>query len=55
MMPIRQDPDPQHWFKISVVDPDPGSGAFLIPDPGSQIHIFESLLAIFWVKSSIIL
>jgi hypothetical protein len=45
----------------SVADPDPGSGAFLtpgsgigvfpdpgsrIPDPGSQIYIFESLLTI---------
>jgi hypothetical protein len=44
---------------------DPGSGAFLtpgsgirnrfFPDPGSQTHIFESLVTIFWVKSSIIL
>ncbi len=44
---------------------DPGSGAFLTPgsgirnrfylDPGSQTHIFESLVAIFGVKSSIIL
>ncbi len=51
--------------KTSVADPDPGSGAFLtpgsgirnriFPDPGSQIHIFESLVTIFWVKSSIIL
>ena len=42
-----------------------GSGAFLtpgsgnrngfFPNPGSQTHIFESLLTIFWVKSSIIL
>ena len=49
----------------SVADPDPGSGAFLtpgsgirnrfFPDPGSQIHNSESLLTIFWVKSSIIL
>ncbi len=49
----------------SVADPDPGSGAFLtpgsgirnrfFPDPGSQTHIFESLMTIFWVKSSIIL
>jgi hypothetical protein len=49
----------------SVADPDPGSGAFLtpwygirnrfFPDPGSQIHIFESLVTIFWVQSSIIL
>jgi hypothetical protein len=27
--------------------PDPGSR---IPDPGSQTHIFESLLTTFWVK-----
>jgi hypothetical protein len=49
----------------SFADPDPGSGAFLtpgsgirnrfIPDPGSQTHIFESLVTTFWVKSSIIL
>ncbi len=32
--------------------PDPGSR---IPDLGSQTHIFESLVTIFWVKSSIIL
>ncbi len=37
----------------SVADPDPGYGAFLTPgsrssDPGSQTHIFESLVAIFW-------
>ncbi len=52
-------------YYCSVADPDPGSGAFLTPgsgirnrffsDPGSQTHIFESLLTIFWVKSSIIL
>ncbi len=44
---------------------DPGSDAFLtpgpgirnrfFPDPGSQTHIFESLVTIFWVISSIIL
>ncbi len=44
---------------------DPGSGAFLtpgsgirdrfFPDPGSQTHIFESLVTIFLVKSPIIL
>jgi hypothetical protein len=39
----------------SVVDPDPGSGAFLIPDPRSRTYILESLMTIFWVKSSIIL
>jgi hypothetical protein len=53
-------------LRNSVADPDPGSGAFFDPlfrnrsffrisDPGSQIHIFESLLTIFLVKSSIIL
>jgi hypothetical protein len=31
---------------------DPGSR---ISYPGSQTHIFESLVSIFWVKSSIIL
>jgi hypothetical protein len=40
--------------------PDPGSVAFLtpgsrildrfFPDPGSQTHIFESLVTFFWVK-----
>jgi hypothetical protein len=39
--------------KTSVADPDPGSGAFLTP--GSQTHIFESTLKIFWVKTSTIL
>jgi hypothetical protein len=54
----------------SVADPDPGSYAFLTPgsgirnrffsgsrisDPGSQTHIFESLVTIFWVKNSLIL
>jgi hypothetical protein len=42
---------------FSVADPDPGSSAFLTPgsgigffrisDPGSQTHIFESLVTIF--------
>ncbi len=36
-----------------LADPDPGSGAFLTS--GSQTHNFESLITIFWVKSSIIL
>ncbi len=59
---------PTLWgnVRISVADPDPGSGAFLnpgpgsgilnrfFPDPGSQTHIFESLVTNFWVKSSII-
>jgi hypothetical protein len=41
----------------SVADPDPGSGAFLIPgfgirnrifpDPGSQTHIFQGIVTIF--------
>jgi hypothetical protein len=53
------------WVWDSVADPDPGSGAFLtpgsgirnrfFPDPGSQTHTFESLVTIFWAKSSIIL
>ncbi len=34
---------------------DPGIRNRFFPDPGSQIHIFESLVTIFWVKSSIIL
>ncbi len=50
---------------VSVADPDlvpfwpldPGSVIvfFRIPDLGSQTHIVESLVTIFWVKSSIIL
>jgi hypothetical protein len=50
---------------VADPDPDPGSGAFLtpgsgirnrfFPDPGSQTHIFEDLVTIFWVKSLIIL
>jgi hypothetical protein len=58
-------PPEESMLRNSVADPDPGSGAFLtpgsgigffrIPDLGSQIHIFESLLTIFRVKSSIIL
>jgi hypothetical protein len=51
----------------SVADPDRGSGIrclfdpwirdpeWVFPDPGSQTHFFESLVTIFWVKSSIIL
>jgi hypothetical protein len=43
--------------------PDPGSGAFLTPGSGigffriqdPKSHIFESVMTIFWVKSSIIL
>ncbi len=34
---------------------DPGLGPFWPLDPGSQTHIFESLVTTFWVKSSIIL
>jgi hypothetical protein len=52
---------PQHNnVKNSVADPE--SGAFLtpgsgirnrfFPDPGSLTHIFESVVTIFWVKSS---
>ncbi len=29
-----------HCGTHSVADPDPGSGAFLTPGPGSQTHIF---------------
>ncbi len=46
------------FLKYSVADPDPGSGAFLtpgsgirnrfFPDPGSQTHVFEGLVTIFW-------
>ncbi len=39
----------------SVADLDLGSGDFLILDPGSQTHIFDSLMTNFWVKSTIIL
>ncbi len=57
----------QSMLGSSVADPDPGSGAFLtpgpgsgirnrfFPDPGSQNHIFKSLMTIFCIKSSIIL
>ncbi len=43
-----------------LFDPGPGSGirnSFFcrIPDPGSQPHIFQSLVTNFWVKSSIVL
>ncbi len=37
------------------LDPDPGSGISFFPDPGSQTHIFESLVTNVWVKSSPIL
>ncbi len=36
-----------------ILDPWIRDGFF--PDPGSQTHIFESLVTIFWVQSSIIL
>ncbi len=64
------DPDPggQKWptktvLRIRIRDPvpfwplDPGSGIgfFWIPDLGSQTHIFEGLVTIFWVKASLIL
>ncbi len=32
---------------------DPGSGIDFFPDPGSQPHIFECLVTIIWVKTSI--
>jgi hypothetical protein len=53
--------------ETSVADPDPGSGAFFTLDPGyeigdpeqvfsgSQTHIFDSLMANFWVKSTSII
>jgi hypothetical protein len=51
------------YIVCSVADPEPGSDAFLtpgsgirnrfFPDPGSQTHIFESLVTIFWVENSI--
>ncbi len=47
-------------LRLRIRDPvpfwplDPGSGIvfFRISDPGSQTHIFESLITFFWVKSS---
>jgi hypothetical protein len=52
-------------IRSSVADPDPGLGAFMtlysgsgigfFPDPASQTHVFESLVTILWVKSSLIL
>ncbi len=39
----------------SVADLDPGSGDFFTLDPGSQTHIFDSLMTNVWVKSTIIL
>jgi hypothetical protein len=50
------------WDPVPFWPLDPGSGiGFLrIPypgsrDPPSQTHIFESIVTIFWVKSSLIL
>jgi hypothetical protein len=40
-------------FNVASGVADPGSGGFFAP--GSQIHIFYSLVASFWVKSTIIL
>jgi hypothetical protein len=42
-------PNPYFLFRI----PDPGVQK--APDPGSQTHIFEMLVTIFWMKSYIIL
>jgi hypothetical protein len=42
-------------FDPWIQDPGSGIGFFQIPDLGSQTHIFESLVTIFWVKISIIL
>ncbi len=54
-----------HWKIMAPSVADPGSSALLtpgsgiqnrfFPDPGSQTHIFESILKIFWVKTSTIL
>ncbi len=44
------------WIRDPVpfwpLDPGSGIGFFRIPDLGSQTHIFESLVTIFWVKNS---
>ena len=37
------------------LDPESGISFFRIPDPNFPNHSFESLMTIFWVKSSIIL
>ncbi len=46
----------------AFLTPDPGSGirnrffsGSRISDPGSLTHIFEGLVTIFWVKTSLIL
>ncbi len=57
------DKAPKQRVKVSVVDPDPGSGAFFTPGSGmgkkwgsgsgmnNLDHIPESLETIFWVKT----
>ncbi len=45
---IKHRKDQNHYAVASVADPDPGSGAFLT-------HIFESLMTIFCIQSSIVL
>ncbi len=40
------------WDPVPFWPLDPGSGMNFFPDPGSQTHIFESLVTTFWVKSS---
>jgi hypothetical protein len=64
-MTVDRDAEKVQRLTSSAADTDPGSGAFLtpvsgirerfFPDPGSQAHIFESLVKILWVKSTIIL
>jgi hypothetical protein len=44
-----------HTCITYVTDPDPGSGIFLEVFPGSQTHIFDSLMTNFWVQKTIIL
>ncbi len=39
----------------AFLTPGSGIGFFRIPDLGSQAHIFESLVIIFWINSSLIL
>jgi len=50
------------WRISSIANPDPGTSAFLtldpekvFPDPGSQTHIFDSLMTDFRVNRTIIL
>ncbi len=42
-------------FDPWIRDPEKVFSGSRISDPGSQTHIFESLVTIFWIKSSIIL